>query len=209
VSGSDGGDPERRFVVGTGDAVTSVSGTPRPEGLAGLIENFAFRPFWRAEQQWHNPPVGSPENVYFYPSEPVRAQLKVMAPATIELTINAANGPKSFTVEFPVSGWGGGAAHAFKRVNSIDQFTVIAGERVGLETAQLEVLPTATRVTDARWDEVSVLGAGSSVLFYLDCDRPAVIGADELWQISYDEVFRLFDQDAFGGETIDIVPIDP
>jgi hypothetical protein len=47
------------------------------------------------------------------------------------------------------------------------------------------------------------------LLFHLDCERHAVVGADALWQTAYDDVFRLFDQDELGAETIDIVPVDP
>lgn len=209
ASGSDEGDASRRFVMDPNGDVRSVLGALRPEGLMGLVENFAFRPFWRAEGAWHNPPVGSPENVYFYTDETVRAQIKSIAAETLELVLNEDGGGKSFSVEFDVSGWGVGAAQAFKRVASIDQFTVIDGVRVGLETAGLEVLPTETRALGVHWHEVSVLGAGSAVLFYLDCDRPAVIGADAIFRAAYDQVFRLFDQDASGGERIDIVPSEP
>lgn len=208
ASGSDEGQPAHRFVVEANGNVVSVAGQLRPEGLRGLVENFAFRPFWRAEGEWNNPPVGSPQNVYFYTGETIRAQIKASAPQTLELVINQDGGDKTFSVEMTVSGWGVGAAQSFKRVTSIDQFTVIDGVRVGLETAGLDVLPTQTRLLDAHFHEVTIRGAASAVLFPLDCDRPAVIGADALFQTSYDQIFRLFDQDASGAERIDIVPSD-
>ena len=209
TSGSDEDDPSRRFVVEPGGEVVSVLGAPRAEGLEGLVENFAFRPFWRSEGAWHNPPVGSEANVYFFREEAVRAQIKASAPGQLELTINEASGEKGFSTTFAVSGWGTGALQSFKRVSSIDQFTVIDGERIGLETAGLEVIPTSTRIKAMRWTEVRILGLGSALLFHLDCDRPAVTGIDAVFARGYDEVFRLFDQDALGGETIDIVPPEP
>lgn len=204
TSGSDEGDPSRRFVV-EGGVVTSATGVVRPQGLEGLVESFAFRPFWRAEGMWHNPPLASGAP-YFFPGQGYRMQLKATGSARLELAINAAESADSFLVVFDVSGWGVGAAQSWKRVSSIDQFTVQGGARVGLETAGLDVLPTHTRVIDGAFSEVKVLRSGGETLFHLDCERPAIVGADALWQTDYDQVFRLFDQDATGAERLQIVP---
>lgn len=209
ASGSDEGDLERRFVIDDGGQVTSVTGTPRPEGLDGLVENFSFRPFWRAEGTWANPPVGDPTNVYFHPGSPIRMQLEAIAPETLELAIVEDDGDGSFSVEFDVSGWGIGAPQQWKRVSSIDQFTVIDGVRIGLESAGLDVLPTHTLALDASWSSVRLLATGSDTLAHLDCTTPAVIGADAVVVADYGRYFRVREQTRDGGELLSIVPIEP
>jgi hypothetical protein len=176
--------------------------------MQGLLENFAFRPFWRAEGQWHNPPVGSDQNQYFYAGEGFRMQVGSTGPGELTLFINHGldGGSDGMQAAFAAGGWGQGASQTFKRVNSIDQFTVIDGERIGLETAGLEVLDTETVALGMRWEEVRVLGTGGSVLAHLDCDATAIVGADAVFESSYDEVFRFYQQTALGGETSDIVP---
>jgi hypothetical protein len=209
-AGSDGQSNDHRFSVGDDDVVRDGNGKERARGLRGLVENFAFRPFWRAEGSWHNPAVGSDANVYFYGAETIRMQLKASGPAKLELVINSDDVPaRSFSIDWSVSGWGVGAPQAWKRVSSIDQFTVQNGKRVGLETAGLDVLPTRTRAYAMRWAEVKVISAAGATLFHLDCDRKAVIGADALWLTSYGDVFRLVDQNPSGAESIWIVPPEP
>ncbi len=209
-SGSDGGDLSRRFVETANGDVESVLGAHRPEGLTGLIEDFAFRPYWRAAGVWANPPVGSAQNVYFYPEQGFRMQVRTAGPDQLELTINDDEGlGKHFSTTFAAPGWNRGGAQSFKRVHAIDQFTVIDGARIGLESADLDVLPTATRVEMARWTEVRVLGAQGAELTWLDCDAPAVVGSDALFETSYDEIFLLWEQTPLGGETSVIAPFSP
>lgn len=207
VAASDGGQRSRRFVVLGDGSVLDADGAPREEGTRGLVENFGFRPFWRAVGVWANPPVGSEDNVYFYPGEGLRMQIKAAGVDTLELVINSADDPsKTFFVSFDAPGWGRGEPQLFKRVHSIDQFTVFEGERVGLETADLDVLPTDTVLEDATWSTVRVLGTQGAELAVLDCDSPAVVGSDEVLEHGYDTIFLLYDQTPAGGERSVILP---
>lgn len=212
-SGSDGDDAAHRFVLLPSGAVESAEGVPRPEGLSGLVENFAFRAFWRAQGVWANPPVGSESNKYYYPGQGFRMQLRTAGAGLLELTMND-DGPmdehgqtaKFIQQVFDAPGWGVGAAQLFKRVNSIDQFTVIEGERVGLETADLDVLPTRTRAIDGEFLIVRILGENGVLMGYLDCDATAVVGSDAILATGYDDIFLLYAQSEIGGERSIIVP---
>lgn len=215
-SGSDGDEPEHRFIVLASGAVESAEGVPRPEGMTGLIENFAFRAFWRANGLWANPPVGSELNKYYYPGQGFRMQIRTAAAGLLELTMND-DGPmdehgqtaKFIQQTFDAPGWGVGAAQLFKRVNSIDQFTVIDGERVGLETADLDVLPTHTRAINGEFLIVRLLGAQGVLEGYLDCAQPAVVGSDLILEAQYENIFLLYAQNEMGGERSIIVPPSP
>lgn len=209
-SGSDGGEPARRFVRHPDGSVWSATGVARAAGLAGLRENFAFRPFWRAVGQWHNPPVGSTDNLYLYPGEGFRMQLKAVASGQLELAItHDGAGDRSMLVQLAAPGWGTGAAQSWKRVHSIDQFTVLDGKRVGLETAKLDVIPTHTQLLAMQWTTVDLLKAGGARAGALDCSATVVKGADVVFQNHYADIFRLFEQTESGAETSDVRPLAP
>lgn len=199
TSGSDGGDPKRRFVVQPDGKVVDGAGVERKEGLTGLVENFAFRPYWRIAA-WNNPSVKSADNRYFYPGTAFKMVVKVIGRDELEMRIEAgAADPAPFTTHFAAKGFGRGLPQSWKRVNSVDQFRVVNGKRDGLEGSP--VLPTRTRVMDAAWKNVSLLGPNKCKLA---CGASVVVGADIASR--YDTVFKLDGQTAEGGEQIDIDP---
>lgn len=109
-----------------------------------------------AANTWHNPlidndPKTSP-NVYFYPGQNINMSIKTGKNGQVTMTINSSDGKTKFTQDFNAKGFGNGNAQSFKAVNSIDQFTVINGERKGLEGLKSGVLPTKTKVEDATWE---------------------------------------------------------
>lgn len=206
-TGCDRGDAAHRFVADDQGKVASVLGTPRAEGLVGLVPNFAFRAFWRVAS-WHNPDRASAANHYFYPGEPIRMAIHTLGPDTLALYIHPdPTDGRDIAVRFAARGFGRGAPQSFKRVSSIDQFASVNGKRVGLETLRSEVLPTRSAVVGAEWTEVSLLGLDGQPRCALACGAPAVVGADALFADGgYDRVFGLARQTAAGGEAIDIVP---
>jgi hypothetical protein len=206
-SGCDGGAPDHRFLENADGTVASLLGTPRLEGLAGLVPGFAFRAFWRAGQ-WNNPDLTSGANHYFYPGEPIRMAIHTVGKDTLALYIHPEpTDGREIAVRFRVPGFGRGAPQSFKRVNSIDQFAAVNGRRVGLETLRSEVLPTRSSVVGAEWTEVTLLGVDRAPRCALACGAPAVFGADAAFAGGgYDRIFTLARQTASGGEAIDIVP---
>jgi len=201
-SGSDGGNAARRFVVEANGKVVDGLGNVRARGLDGLVENFAFRPYWRV-QAWANPSVRSAENRYFYPGTSFRMNVRVISRGTVQMRIDSGvTDTAPFITTFAAPGFGAGLPQSFKRVNSVDQFRVVNGKRDGLEGSN--VLPTQTRVTDAKWKTVSLLGAGGVQRCKLACGAESVAGLDIAGP--YDSIFSLDDQSAEGGESIDIHP---
>jgi hypothetical protein len=201
-SGSDGGNPARRFVVEPNGKVVDGLGNVRARGLDGLVENFAFRPYWRV-QAWANPSLRSAENRYFYPGTPFRMNVRAISRNTVQMRIDSGvTDTAPFITTFNAPGFGVGLAQSFKRVNSVDQFRILNGKRDGLEGSN--VLPTQTRVTDAKWKNVSLLGNGGVQRCKLACGAQSVTGLDIAG--NYDQIFSLDDQSSDGGETIDIHP---
>lgn len=204
VSGSDGGDPERRFTVQADGRVVSATGRVRTQGLTGLVEDWAFRPFWRV-RAWNNPSVSSPDNRYFFPGQAFRMSVRVTARDELTLRIDGgADDRAPFSVTFVAAGFGRGTSQSFKRVNSIDLSQSLDGRRAGREGAP--VLPTRSRVTGARWTRVDLLRADGSRGCKLACGASAVVGADLRGR--YDSIFTLSGQNSAGAETIDIDPPD-
>lgn len=204
ASGSDGGDPEHRFTVEPDGRVVSGTGRVRPEGLRGLVEDWAFRPFWRV-RAWNNPSVSSADNRYFYPGQPFRMSVRVTGRDTLALHIDSgADDPAPFAVSFSAPGFGRGGKQSFKRVNSIDLSQIANGRRDGREGAP--VIPTRSRAVGARWTRVDLLGENGVARCTLACGAEAVVGADTASR--YDAIFTLSAQDAAGSETIDIDPPD-
>ena len=207
-SRSDGGDPSHRFYVEADGTVRSETGSVRATGLADLRENFAFRPYWRVSQPdntWHNPQPGTPDNIYLYPGADFRMQIRTAGANRLRLDVTAADG-SSFGVTFAAQGWGTGAGQQFKRVHSIDQFTVQNGKRVGLESRHSDVLPTSTHLDAIRWEEARLLAADGSSAGFLDCQSPALRGTDAVFGAGYATVFRSTDQDSNGAETGWVTP---
>ncbi len=137
------------------------------KGHAVVPERFAFRPYWRmppkagAKTEWHNPPVKSAENLYFEPGQDIQMSIEVVSPAAarpmrVALSICDTGTParRCFKTQFNHPG-DPRAASSFKRVNSIDQFTIQGGKRVGCEGKR--VVATQSRATEASWSSVTLL----------------------------------------------------
>lgn len=221
--GTDSRDPAHRF------AHVQVEGQPALEDGTGSVvavgqddadiwtdrlrPNFAFRPFWRTTNEggnrWHNPRVGSADNVYFYPGERFTMTVQEAGPNQVRMGIRLEDEPTTehFTTTFRQERFGVGRPQSFKRVNSIDQFTVDdAGRRVGLEGE--DVLPTRTTATGGGWDEVFILGpSGVKHRPVAGPDFTEVRGGDVAPR--YDEIFRRSGWNAQGGERLDITPLPP
>jgi len=228
--GSDMRDPSRRFVRTTvnGQPALVDSNTPPRVVAQGkaevdakmktLRENFAFRPFWRdtnsstpADQRWHNPPVkpqpgAKPEasNQYFYPGERFTMTIQAQGPEQVRMDIRleGAKQPQHFTTQFQQEGWGPGKAASFKRVNSVDQFLVRDGKRVGAEKFSVE--PTRTTARGASWDELAILRTNGERLPMTGSRFTVVKGQDTAAR--YAEIFGISGSTDRGGERIDIHP---
>jgi hypothetical protein len=181
--------------------------------MKGLTENFAFRPFWRdtnsdtpKAQRWHNPPVGSADNVYFYPGERFTMSVKTVGKEQVSLGIQRVGGKpgEHFSLpSFRQEGFGPGQSASFKRVNSIDQFTVKGGERVGAETVG-KVDPTKSTVTGGAWDAVSLLRTDGTRQPMTGPAFSVVKGHDTAKR--YGEIFGISGHTTQGGERIAIHP---
>lgn len=215
-AGCDGRDPAHRFVFGKsggeriikdGNGKVVAKGEAAVSALAQqLVPNFAFRPYWRTtntgEEDWKQPKPGRPDNVYFYPGEAITMEVKLVGPGQVRLQIE---GGSQFSVDFHQTGWGGAkTAHAFKRVNAVDQFQVLkSGERKGRE--KQDVLPTATTAKGAEWSSVELLDRRGKVLTPMTGKKfTEVRGADLARR--YDQVFVRSGFTKAGGEKLDIIP---
>ena len=228
--GSDMRDPAHRFIRTTVDGQPAiVDGHTPPQVVARgkaevdakmktLRENFAFRPFWRdtnrdtpADQRWHNPPVkaepgAKPEeaNQYFYPGEHFTMTIQAQGPGRVRMDIRLEGGKEHqhFTTQFRQEGWGPGKEASFKRVNSVDQFTVRDGKRVGAE--KFGVDPTRTTATGGSWEAVSLLRDNGKPKPMTGPDFTTVKGVDTATH--YAEIFGISGSTDQGGERIDIHP---
>lgn len=166
---------------------------------------FAFRPYWRttnAKNEWHQPRVGALDNVYFRPAETITMTLVDAGRDTLRLEI--VGGRVHFSQTFEQRGFGVGAAQSFKRVSSIDQFTLDAnGKRIGLEGR--DVLPTRTRATGAAWIVVDLLDASGSPIAALACGNAVEVRGKDT-RARYDAIFVRSALDSHGGESLDIIP---
>ncbi len=131
-------------------------------------EEFAFRPFWRAEGKWRNPKVkdadrgDGPPNVYFRPGETLALSVECTAPDKLRMTLAGVDDPKKVVVvNFDVPGFGRAQGwQEWKRVHSVDQFREVDGRRVGNEPRPgkpTRVIPTRARLTGGRWLSVEIL----------------------------------------------------
>ncbi|RKH58297.1 hypothetical protein [Corallococcus llansteffanensis] len=228
--GSDMRDPSHRFVRATVEGQPAlVDGHTPPQVVARgkadvdaklktLRENFAFRPFWRdtnpdtpADKHWHNPPTRSepgakPEehNQYFYPGEHFTMTLQAQGPGEVRMDIRLEGNKEHqhFTSQFHQEGWGPGKESSFKRVNSVDQFIVRNGERVGAEKFGVE--PTRTAATGGSWEEVSLLNISGKREPMTGSHFTTVKGVDTA--AHYAEIFGISGSTDRGGERIDIHP---
>lgn len=212
--------PDGHFVGNADELAGERVALLRPDGSVvtssvALQPDFAFRPFWRTEvrtatgafeNRWANPEPGDAGFIFLYPGEHYSMRLAVAGPERVRLAIALENDPRvSLDVTFEQARFGTGAAIRWKRVNSIDQFRVLAsGARKGNE--DWSVIPTRTAVTGARWNECALVVGGARVPVM----GPSFIEARGVELASrFGQVFRTTDFTAQGGESIDIEPAPP
>ncbi len=178
-----------------------------PETTAKIAElnlrpELAFRPFWRTtgmgEPSWHNPEVGSPDNIYFLPGERIRIAVSYLGKDNFKMSISSVE--HEFNVIFAQKGFEG--RRSFKRINSIDQFRVVDGVRSGNENR--DVIPTKTSAIGAVWDNTLVLRGGAAPKALVGDNCIEQRGRDTAG--SYSRIFRVSGWDKNGGEAIDIIP---
>lgn len=207
---SDGGDPAHRFTKrggvvrdGHGDVVTDQ------RVIDSLQPNFAFRAFWRTTNrdegnQWHNADKADP-NQYFYPGQKVSMSIATDPAHRNQVRMQISADGQTFDQTFRQQGFGEDAAQAFKRVNSIDQFDIINGERVSLEKApDKTVRPTRAQALDGGWDEVSIIRANGSTKPLMPKATTILHGRDVDPNSFQVDPTR---SNAAGGEYVDIIPI--
>jgi hypothetical protein len=216
--GCDGGDPARRFVV-KATSIVDGNGRALADDAAAALRprlrpNFAFRPFWRttgsAGNQWHQPTVGSADNIYLYPGQRFLLRVEAAGVDRVRLLVRGEeSGGPTLDVTFRQEGFGRGAAQAWKRVSSIDQFreVVVDGRRLRRGNEGRDVLPTRSRVTSAAWFEVHLLGPAGARTPLMGRPHTEVRGADSA--PVYARVFRRRSFTSAGGEELDIVPTAP
>ncbi|MCX5792682.1 MAG: hypothetical protein NTY45_10810 [Elusimicrobia bacterium] len=210
---TDGGDPEHRlFIVdnklvdANGRVVDADAASIAKKRKTGALRgDYAFRPFWRTTNMeegnlWHNPKIGTRDNVYFYPGERIEMKLSVIANGNVVLEINGKN---NFSAAFNQDGFSKNANFTFKRVNSIDQFREKGnGERGGNEGRK--VMATRTAARNASWESAALtLADGSTVPLYGPLCAE-IRGSDTA--AGYGRIFSVSGFSKAGGETINIVP---
>lgn len=178
-----------------------------------FFPNFAFRPFWRTtnsfeekDKRWHTIKPGQPLNVYFFPGEDIVMNLRVIGNRSVRLDIRAVgDSERHFHTTFEHEGFGPGEAMSFKRVNALDQFIIdpTTGKRKGNEGKT--VVPTDTRVLDAGWKKVELLGRDLEPLGPLAGDAAHQEVGKDLFEI-FSQIFKVSGQTEDGGEVLSIVP---
>jgi hypothetical protein len=171
-------------------------------------DDAAFRAFWRTtneRNEWHQPEAGSADDVYFRSGDVVVITLVEVGVDTLRIDIRKeGDAVDGLSRTFTQQGFGRGEPATFKRVSSIDQFTVDArGERVGLEGH--DVLATHTTARGAQWRSVDLLDAHGNMLFAIACSNAVEVrGSDTAPR--YDTIFTRSAPTANGSESVDIVP---
>jgi hypothetical protein len=221
-NGTDDGDPAHRFsreiqggrlvlLDGTGQVV--ARGADAESRFAALSPNFAFRIFWRTNNpgqthDWNNPAITSPQNLYFYPGQAVRMEVRGVRQDQLSLSIRRADdtAAPAFSQTIYQVGFGRGAPQSFKRVNSIDQFYVDgSGARRGREGQN--VLATDTEALGAIWHTVSIERSDGGTTPMSGPAYQEVRGADTA--AIYGTIFRVSGPTQLGGENLDITPPAP
>jgi hypothetical protein len=156
-----------------------------------MVPNFGFRPFWRVADQskpegqrntWTNPPK-TDSNQYLYPGQ--RVSMSVTAagqPTTMTTTIAALDASGKPTVpaqggahSFAARGFDNNATSAFKRINSIDLFHVVNGERLGTEAK------AAVKAVPAKDGQPAVAAAAGRSAVRADAIRTNTVASDAVW----------------------------
>ncbi|MCK6547915.1 hypothetical protein L6R52_18835 [Myxococcota bacterium] len=220
---SSGRDGAHTFVkTGSGADVKLVDGTGRAiaEGRAAvdaklrdLVPNFGFRPYFRTTNgdgdDWHQPKVGATDNVYFYPGERFAMSIQVTGKNALKMVIRTEDGTTSYSTPIHQRGFGGAKGQSFKRIMSIDQFTVKPnGERTGLEGS--DVLPTHTTLKGGAFDRAELTVAtksGTKTVPMRGRSFVEVRGGDTSGR--YGSIFHVTGTNARGGERLDITPLRP
>lgn len=166
---------------------------------------WAWRLFWRvatpAGNVWRNPRPGAPDDVYLEPGDAFQMTLTVRPDGTARLDAGGASG--AVTEVFPLDGFFKGSERLprrFKRVDSIDQFTVLPdGTRHGLEGSP--AVPTKATLSDGRWDSVVLLRGN---------ERLPLTGRRAVeWRGPAEDSFPATVPDGKGGEAMALTPPRP
>ena len=230
LDGNSQGVPENEFhveldagtpVLKRGDGVDVVRGRAQvEERVAQLAAAHAYRPYWRAVDSvkgnyWNTEPVTSSQNLYFYPEQEIRIELRVVGRQLMELLVAADT--YEFRKRFEQLKWGPGETTVWKRVNSIDQdgtecrgiskkiVTETGVKFVGMKDGkECGVQPTKTNVKGAVWKSVFLLDrSGAKTPFA--CNVFIERGMDII--PSYNKVFTYSSpHPVTGAMTVDIDP---
>jgi hypothetical protein len=206
AEGTDGGDRSRRFYKTAGG--TWRDGFDREVTDRRVIDrlepNYAFRAFWRptnkgVKENWANAEK-SDQKQYFYPGQKIGMSVFGVGRDQMQMRISAP-GQQGFEQKFTAQGFGRGGAQEFKRVNAIDQFDVVNGQRVSLEkTVDRNVRKTSTTALGGSWDRVSLITRDG--LVPLNSGRSTVVHGRDV----HPNTFRVRSRTENGGELIDLVP---
>jgi hypothetical protein len=196
--------------------------------------------------EWHNPPVKSknkttnscPEkkiepncsekNTYFYPKDNIVMKIEELpikgnqSKSMMKMVIKSQNGNKCFSVCFPQKKNPKAKGNTWKRVNSIDQFTLgpcyknidrkgfNKNCRVGNENKT--VLRTKALSLETHWQEVNILNSKGNYPLVPDKDAKITVGkefCDKFTGLKKRDHFRDSTIDTKGGQVISIFPITP
>jgi hypothetical protein len=227
-------DPDREFRSPDGGVDYNLGPLDRPsvyvggsvqghECAAGLIwdqvhrtggipaAEFGFRTFWRTSndhEEWHQPKIGTDDDIYFRPGDVVVIKLAEVGPEQLRVEFGLIEERESKTLArggmvfqtFRQDGFGLGAPESFKRASSIDQFTADhGGEHYSVEGR--DVYPTHSLVKGIDWRAVTLLGPERA----LACDEGIEVRHADIAR-RYDEIFKRSDPRPDGSEVYDIVP---
>jgi hypothetical protein len=211
--GDSGGDFAHEFyVVKENDIPLLLRRSDRKEMARGhetvqaaikdMMPAMAYRPYWRAFDSvngnfWNTEPITRSTNVYFYPTQEITMELRVVGYQRMHLSIRGVwnNEQVNFEKDFEQLRWGPGRKTVWKRVNSIDQEG----------TEGKGVISTQSSVTGAHWKRVYLLKS-DSVTVPFSCDMVNIERGNDIIR-GYARIFKYSEPDrATGASRIDITP---
>jgi hypothetical protein len=175
----------------------------------GLENLHAFIPFWRTNQ-WNDK-----SDVPFFSGERIRLGVEFKGAGKFVLTVGLEEeaAEARFTQIFYHARFKGAARGSlgFKRVNSIDQFTIIhnGNTRVGNEMGRIpdaKIIPTSARAMGLHWERVNLISKTGSLIPFTGPACKLYIGRDVYANRA--QLIHVYGGDpSVGGERVDITPI--